>query len=229
MLNADFRAPQAVPYRLSRATATLMFAASEPAPVTYSVVKRSFDIVVAAGLLLLFLPMLALSALAIRLESPGPALYRQRRTGLWGRPFTIYKLRTMVNAERSHQVRQASKGDSRVTRVGAFLRKQSLDELPQLINVLKGDMSIVGPRPHALKHDDQYSAVLPAYAQRFRTKPGLTGLAQVSGLRGEITNLDVMAARIAQDNAYIERWSFLLDLQILLRTVPLLIRDPQAY
>lgn len=229
MMNANLQTPEAVPYRLARAADALMFSKAEPSRVTYSRAKRATDIALAGLLLLLFLPFLVLIGLAIRLESKGPALYRQRRTGLWGRPFTIYKLRTMVQTEPGAAVSHATKDDPRVTRLGSFLRRQSLDELPQLINVLKGDMSIVGPRPHAIAHDDHYSAIIPAYAHRFRTKPGITGLAQVSGMRGEVRRIDGMASRVALDNAYIDQWSWKLDVRILVQSVPLLVWDPCAY
>jgi putative colanic acid biosynthesis UDP-glucose lipid carrier transferase len=165
----------------------------------------------------------------IRLESPGQSIFRQRRTGYRGRVFTIYKFRTMTVTEDCDKVRQATKGDSRVTEIGALLRKLSIDELPQLWNVLKGDMSIVGPRPHALAHDEYYGALIPTYAARFRAKPGLTGYAQVNGFRGEIRDTRAMSDRVAADNSYIEEWSPALDLSILIRTIPLIFRDPRAY
>lgn len=191
--------------------------------------KRACDVLAAGGLLLAFAPLLLLIAAAIRLESKGPALFRQRRTGLNGRVFQIYKLRTMTVVEDGAAVRQATARDARVTRIGALLRRSSVDELPQLLNVLKGDMSMIGPRPHALAHDAFYGAVLPAYAARFRARPGLTGLAQVSGLRGETRTINCMAKRVAADNAYIEGWSIGRDVQIVWRTLMLLWRDPQAY
>jgi putative colanic acid biosynthesis UDP-glucose lipid carrier transferase len=229
MMNANFKIPDAVPYPLYRAADLLTATSAEPSAVTYSVSKRMVDIVVSGALLLLFLPLLLLVGLAVRLESEGPALYRQRRTGLFGQPFTIYKLRTMVVTDDSGPVRQASRDDPRVTRLGSFLRRCSLDELPQLLNVLKGDMSIVGPRPHALCHDDYYAALIPTYGDRFRTKPGITGLAQISGFRGEVRQLDSMANRVALDNIYIDQWSIALDLRILVNTLPLMMGDPQAF
>ena len=165
--------------------------------------KRLFDIAVASLAVLLLLPFLCLLALAIRMETPGPAVFRQRRTGLNGRIFTIYKLRTMTVAEDGPYVRQATRGDCRVTQLGAALRKLSLDELPQLLNVLKGDMSIVGPRPHALSHDNYYGARVADYAHRFRARPGLTGYAQVNGLRGELQGLQCMSDRVAADRAWL--------------------------
>jgi putative colanic acid biosynthesis UDP-glucose lipid carrier transferase len=216
--------------RSSDATAR---ASAGPASRTFAVatdpLKRSFDILASAVGLLIFLPLLVLVMVVIRLESPGPAIFRQRRTGYRGRVFTIYKFRTMTVTEDSAAVRQATRNDSRVTAMGALLRKLSIDELPQLWNVLKGDMSVVGPRPHALAHDEYYGALIPTYAARFRARPGLTGYAQVNGLRGEIRDPRGMSDRVAADNSYIEEWSQSLDLVILARTVPLIFRDPRAY
>jgi lipopolysaccharide/colanic/teichoic acid biosynthesis glycosyltransferase len=197
--------------------------------VASSPAKRAIDITGALFALLLFLPLLCCIALAVRFESSGPIIFKQRRTGHRGRIFTIYKFRTMTVTEDCADVRQATRNDKRVTEVGALLRKLSLDELPQFFNILKGDMSIVGPRPHALAHDDHYGGLIPTYADRFRTKPGLTGLAQVNGLRGEIQHLHSMRDRIAADNLYIDSWSFGLDIAILAKTGLIIFRDPQAY
>ncbi|HEY1926586.1 MAG TPA: sugar transferase [Caulobacteraceae bacterium] len=191
--------------------------------------KRAFDLVAAALALLLFLPLLCLIAAAIRLESGGPVLFRQARTGLGGEPFRIFKFRTMRVAEDGPTVTQATRGDARVTPLGAVLRKLSLDELPQLLNVLRGEMSFVGPRPHAVSHDLQWAAALTSYSGRFRARPGLTGLAQVQGLRGEITSPEALKARVDADIAYIETWSFVGDLKLILRTVPLLFGDARAF
>lgn len=196
--------------------------------VTRSRCKRAIDILGASVLLFIFTPVLLLIALAIRVEDGGPALFRQRRTGLHGAPFTILKFRSMSVAEEL-DVRQATRNDRRVTRVGAVLRQLSLDELPQLLNVLRGDMSLVGPRPHALQHDAAWSAEISGYTRRFRAKPGLTGYAQVSGLRGEARNIDQIVARVEADNYYIDNWSLRLELGILLRTAPLVFNDPRAY
>ena len=198
-------------------------------PVATDPLKRGFDIVAAGLGLLVFLPLLLLVMGLIRLESPGPSVFRQRRTGYRGRVFTIYKFRTMTVTEDSGEIRHATKGDARVTAIGALLRKLSIDELPQLVNVLKGDMSIVGPRPHALAHDEYYGALIPTYAARFRARPGLTGYAQVNGFRGEIRDARGMSDRVAADNSYIEAWSPSLDLAILVRTIPLIFSDPRAY
>ena len=191
--------------------------------------KRALDIAGASAALLLFLPLLITIAMAVRLESSGPIIFKQRRTGHRGRIFTIYKFRTMTVTEDYDAVKQATRNDARVTEVGALLRKLSLDELPQFLNILKGDMSIVGPRPHALAHDAQYGEQIATYADRFRAKPGLTGLAQVNGLRGEIQELRCMRERVAADNLYIESWSLGLDIAILAKTTLIIFSDPQAY
>jgi len=209
-------------------------ALSTIAPTAYvdiadSWAKRAIDIAGALTALLVFLPLLIFIALAVRVESGGPVIFKQRRTGRGGRIFTIYKFRTMTVAEDNGDVRQATRNDARVTVVGALLRKLSLDELPQFLNILRGDMSIVGPRPHALAHDEYYGERIPAYADRFRAKPGLTGLAQVNGLRGEIRDLRCMRDRVAADNLYIESWSLGLDIAILAKTALIIFSDPQAY
>lgn len=190
--------------------------------------KRAFDLVVAGLALIAFLPLLLLIGTAVWMESEGPVLFRQQRTGLNGKPFRIYKFRTMTVME-DGDVRQAVRGDARVTPLGGLLRKLSLDELPQLLNVLKGEMSIVGPRPHALSHDVTWSRRVPGYADRFRTRPGLTGQAQVMGYRGEVANDEGLVQRISADNAYIDSWSFTRDLTLVARTVPLLFGDAQAF
>ena len=200
-----------------------------PTAVATHPFKRLLDVLIAGFALFLFLPLLIVVSLAIRLESPGPAIFRQRRTGYRGRVFTILKFRTMTVTEDSGTIRHATKNDSRITGIGALLRKLSIDELPQLWNVLKGDMSVVGPRPHALAHDEYYGALIPTYAARFRAKPGLTGFAQVNGFRGEIRDTRGMSDRVAADNSYIDAWSPALDVAILARTVPLIFSDPRAY
>ncbi|MDZ4374843.1 MAG: sugar transferase [Phenylobacterium sp.] len=191
--------------------------------------KRLFDIVVAGLALLAFLPLLVLIGTAIWMESRGPILFRQQRTGLDGRPFRIFKFRTMRVMEDGEVVVQAVRGDCRITPLGAVLRRLSLDELPQLLNVLRGEMSIVGPRPHALAHDAAWSERIPGYANRFRARPGLTGAAQVQGHRGEITDDDGLMARVTADNAYIDRWRFRQDLALVARTIPLLFGDARAF
>ncbi len=187
--------------------------------------KRVFDLLAGISLLVLLSPLLAAIAVAIRLDSRGPALFRQRRYGFNQRPFRIYKFRTMLTMEDGDVIRQAAQNDPRITRVGAFLRRWNLDELPQLINVIKGDMSLVGPRPHALAHDHEFERRIALYARRHNVKPGITGLAQVNGFRGETSTDEKMRARVEQDLAYIDDWSLWLDLQILVRTV----FSPKAY
>jgi putative colanic acid biosynthesis UDP-glucose lipid carrier transferase len=201
----------------------------ESAAVARSLRKRAFDIVLSALALLIFLPLLLVIGTAIWMESDGPVLFRQQRTGLNGRPFRIYKFRTMRVMEDGAGLRQATRGDSRVTPLGALLRKLSIDELPQLLNVLRGEMSIVGPRPHALAHDELWSRGIPGYAGRFRTRPGLTGEAQVRGFRGEVTSDDGIRGRIAADNRYVDNWSFRADLRLIAQTVPLLFGDANAF
>ena len=191
--------------------------------------KRAFDILAAGLLLIFFAPLLLLWAALIKLESPGPALFRQTRGGLNGRTFTIYKLRSMRCEENGAKVVQAKRGDDRITRTGRIIRMTSIDELPQLLNVLKGDMSIIGPRPHAQAHDVQYGALIADYHLRFQARPGLTGLAQIKGLRGETGTVDDMAARIAADVDYIENWSLWSDIRIILLTVPHLLMAKNAY
>lgn len=208
---------------------TVVRVAATPSRVALSRRKRAFDVLVAGLALMAFLPLLVLIGTAIWMESEGPILFRQQRTGLNGRPFRIYKFRTMRVLEDGADLRQAVRGDSRVTPLGALLRRLSLDELPQLLNVLKGEMSIVGPRPHALGHDIQWSRRVPGYADRFRARPGLTGQAQVMGFRGEVANDEGLLKRIEADNAYIDGWSFRRDLALVARTAPLLFGDERAF
>jgi len=216
-------------FEVERAPMAASGSADIPLVAARSVGKRLIDIVGAAVALLVFLPLMATIALAISLESRGPVIFRQRRTGHGGRIFTIFKFRTMTVTEDCSEVRQATRGDQRVTAIGAVLRKLSLDELPQFLNILQGDMSLVGPRPHALAHDEYYGQRIASYDDRFRTKPGLTGLAQINGLRGEIHDLRGMRDRIDADNLYIDTWSLGLDIAILAKTAIIIFRDPQAY
>lgn len=203
--------------------------AAKAFPIAADPVKRAVDIAVAGVALAFFAPLLALVAVLIKLESPGPVLFRQCRGGLNGQPFTIFKFRSMRCQENGANVVQAKRDDDRITMLGRILRKTSIDELPQLLNVLKGDMSVVGPRPHALAHDEQYGALVPNYHLRFRTRPGLTGLAQIKGLRGGTSTTEAMSARIEADNAYIEQWTLGGDIKILLMTVPHLLMAENAY
>jgi putative colanic acid biosynthesis UDP-glucose lipid carrier transferase len=201
----------------------------ETAPAVQSWRKRTFDLVVASLAVLFLAPVMVLLALAIVVETGGPALFRQARTGHRGKTFVILKFRTMTVAECGDRARQATLHDDRITSVGLILRKLSLDELPQLLNVIRGEMSLVGPRPHAVGHDEQFAGSIPAYPLRFMAKPGLTGLAQVRGHRGEIRGPQCIQDRVSADCEYIENWSFALDMQIILRTIPLLFNDPRAY
>ena len=198
-------------------------------PVVASRCKRLLDILVAALVLLFVLPLLLIVALCVLIDSRGPIFFVQRRTGFGGLPIQVFKFRTMRVMEDGSAIKHASRDDDRVTRVGRFLRRSSIDELPQLANVLRGDMSLVGPRPHALAHDQYYGALVPDYIHRFRAKPGITGLAQVNGLRGEIHSLDGMVDRVAQDNAYIDDWSLGLDLKILAKTAVVAAFQSTAY
>jgi putative colanic acid biosysnthesis UDP-glucose lipid carrier transferase len=194
-----------------------------------SVSKRVFDIVLAAVILVFLLPAMGLVAILIKLDTPGPVFFRQRRTGLNRKSFEILKFRTMSCRQDTHLPAQAKRNDPRITRIGALLRRTSLDELPQLINVLKGDMSLVGPRPHAETHDAEFAALVPNYALRFAVRPGLTGLAQMQGYRGEIKTYDDISYRIALDLEYIANWSILNDIKIIFMTLPCLLGHHKAY
>jgi putative colanic acid biosynthesis UDP-glucose lipid carrier transferase len=191
--------------------------------------KRVLDIAVSLAGILILLPLLALVSLAVALDSRGPILFCQRRHGRHGQIFGILKFRSMRVLEDGVQVVQATKNDSRVTRIGRFLRASSIDELPQLFNVLSGEMSLVGPRPHAIAHDEYYGARIPAYAKRQRVKPGITGWAQVNGHRGETDTIEKMQARVEYDLEYLRNWSLGLDLVIILRTVKAAFYDIKAY
>ncbi len=192
-------------------------------------IKRASDIALASGILALVLPLMACIAIGIKLSSPGPVLFRQRRYGLDGKEIVVYKFRTMTVLEDGNVIKQATRNDHRVTRFGAFLRQFSLDELPQFINVLQGRMSVVGPRPHAVAHNEMYRKLIRGYMIRHKVKPGITGLAQVSGLRGETDTLDKMKARIECDLAYLRNWSLQLDLQIVLKTILVVLKKQYAY
>ncbi|CAJ6124037.1 undecaprenyl-phosphate glucose phosphotransferase [Burkholderia pseudomallei] len=182
--------------------------------------KFIFDRLFALAVLIPLSPILAALALAVKLSSPGPVLFRQKRKGVDGREFEILKFRTMrVHAEETGVVRQASRNDSRITKVGAFLRRTSLDELPQFFNVLFGQMSVVGPRPHAIEHDDLYKELVDGYMYRYRVRPGITGWAQVNGYRGETRKVEKMAARVKFDLFYMQNWTFWFDIKIILITL----------
>jgi putative colanic acid biosynthesis UDP-glucose lipid carrier transferase len=191
--------------------------------------KRAFDVCIAAVALVALSPLLLLIALVVRLDSPGKAIFKQERGGYGGRTFRIWKFRTMRVTE-NRGIVQARKGDARVTRVGAFLRRSSWDELPQLVNVLIGDMSIVGPRPHALEHDSKFEKIDTRYPLRFGARPGVTGLAQVNGCRGPTETEDKVRARTAFDVEYVRVWSWVREFRILAATVAVLFwkDDPGA-
>jgi len=193
------------------------------------VVKRASDVVLATLILLLVAPLMLAIAIGVKLSSPGPALFRQRRYGLDGREIVVYKFRSMTVAEDGGVIRQATRGDVRLTHFGAFLRRYSLDELPQFLNVLQGRMSVVGPRPHAVAHNELYRKLIKGYMIRHKVRPGITGWAQVNGLRGETQSLDKMQARIEYDLDYLRHWSLRLDLWIVLRTIRVVLDDRQAY
>jgi Undecaprenyl-phosphate glucose phosphotransferase len=193
------------------------------------IAKRTLDLLAAAFALAALLPLMLLVTIAVRLGTPGPVIFRQRRKGFNGKEFVIFKFRTMTVMEDGPEIMQARKADPRVTGIGRLLRQTSIDELPQLFNVLRGEMSLVGPRPHALAHDDEYSEVIANYAFRHHVKPGITGWAQVHGFRGGTPQLEEMAKRIELDLWYINNWTLGLDVQILLRTSVELIRRRNAY
>ena len=191
--------------------------------------KRLSDVVFASAILLFLAPLLLLIAIGVKWTSPGSVLFKQRRYGLDGREIMVYKFRSMSVCEDESEVSQATRYDSRVTPFGAFLRRTSLDELPQFINVLQGRMSVVGPRPHAVAHNETYRKLIKGYMVRHKVRPGITGLAQVSGLRGETDTLDKMQARIECDLDYLRHWSMLLDVKIIFKTIFLVFLDRQAY
>ncbi len=194
-----------------------------------ALVKRVEDVVLASVILLAIAPLLLALAVGVKLSSPGPVIFRQRRHGLDGREIVVWKFRSMRALDDGLVVPQAVRDDPRVTRFGAFLRRTSLDELPQFFNVLQGRMSIVGPRPHAVAHNEFYRGLIGAYMVRHKVKPGITGWAQVNGLRGETETVDKMRARVEHDLEYLRRWSLALDLRIIARTVALVLFDRHAY
>ncbi len=191
--------------------------------------KRVCDVVIASATLVLIAPLLAAIALGVKLSSPGPAIFRQRRNGLNGEEIVVYKFRSMRAQDDGAHVRQATRGDDRITPFGAFLRRTSLDELPQFVNVLQGRMSIVGPRPHAVAHNEMYRGLIQAYMVRHKVKPGITGWAQINGCRGETETVDKMRSRVAYDLEYLRNWSVGLDLRIIARTAKVLFFDRNAY
>ncbi len=194
-----------------------------------SMVKRTSDIVLALVIQIMLLPLMLIIAVAVKLTSPGPVIFRQRRYGLYGEEIIVYKFRSMSSVDDGATIIQAQKNDARVTPIGAFLRRSSLDELPQFINVLQGRMSIVGPRPHAVAHNEQYRKLIKGYMLRHKVKPGITGWAQVNGMRGETDTLGKMEARIQYDLDYLRSWSLWLDLWIILRTVLVVLKRDNAH
>jgi putative colanic acid biosysnthesis UDP-glucose lipid carrier transferase len=196
---------------------------------TNELVKRVSDIVLGSLILVLISPLLVAIAMGVKLSSPGPVIFRQRRNGLDGDEITVYKFRSMRTMENGPHIKQATKDDPRITPFGAFIRKTSLDELPQFFNVLQGRMSIVGPRPHAVAHNEQYRQIIKAYMVRHKVKPGITGWAQINGLRGETETIDKMKARVEYDLEYLRNWSLGLDLQIIVRTLRVILFDRNAY
>jgi putative colanic acid biosynthesis UDP-glucose lipid carrier transferase len=196
---------------------------------TNHLVKRSTDIVLASAILVLILPILIAVAIGVKMSSPGPVIFKQRRNGLDGEEILVYKFRSMRAQDNGAVVQQATRGDPRVTPFGAFIRKTSLDELPQLFNVLFGSMSLVGPRPHAVAHNEQFRKIVQAYMLRHKVRPGITGWAQVNGHRGETDTVDKMAARVHYDLEYLRNWSLSLDLKIIARTVRVMLFDRNAY
>jgi putative colanic acid biosynthesis UDP-glucose lipid carrier transferase len=191
--------------------------------------KRISDLVIASLILLLIWPLLLVLAAGVKLSSPGPAIFKQRRYGLDGNEILVYKFRSMSVCEDGATVKQAVRCDPRITRFGAFIRRTSLDELPQFINVLQGHMSVVGPRPHTVAHNEQYRKLIKGYMLRHKVKPGITGLAQVNGLRGETETLDKMRARVQYDIDYMRNWSLAFDLIIIAKTLVVVWRDQNAY
>ena len=192
-------------------------------------VKTASDYVIAMLVLFLASPLMIAIAIGIKLTSTGSVIFKQRRYGLDGREIIVYKFRTMTVSEDSDYIKQATRDDERVTKVGAFLRKYSLDELPQFINVLQGRMSVVGPRPHAIAHNEQYRPLIKGYMVRHKVNPGITGLAQVLGYRGETETIDAMQSRVEYDLEYLRNWSLALDMRIILKTLRIVLKDDMAY
>lgn len=201
----------------------------EPLTGLSALIKRAEDIVVSLIILALIAPLLIMIAIAVKVSSPGPILFKQSRHGLRGEKFQVWKFRSMTVCENGASIKQATRNDVRITKVGAFLRRTSLDELPQFFNVLQGHMSIVGPRPHAVAHNEQYKQLIPGYMSRHAMKPGITGWAQVNGWRGETDTLYKMQKRVEYDLEYIQRWSLWLDLKIIFATAFKTLNDKNAY
>jgi putative colanic acid biosynthesis UDP-glucose lipid carrier transferase len=187
--------------------------------LNYKILKRCEDIVVSTIILLLISPILVIISIAIKTTSKGPIIFKQKRGGINNKEIIIYKFRSMSTQDNGLVVNQATKNDTRITLIGSFLRKSSLDELPQFINVIQGRMSVVGPRPHALAHDIEYAKLIPEYNQRTLVKPGITGLAQINGWRGETDTLVKMQKRVDMDLSYIDNWTLWLDIKIIFITI----------
>lgn len=196
---------------------------------TNELVKRVSDVVLASIILVLISPVMLALAIGVKLSSPGPIVFKQRRNGLDGNEIIVYKFRSMNAMDNGPVVLQAKPNDPRLTRFGAFIRRTSLDELPQFINVLQGRMSIVGPRPHAVAHNEEYRQLIKAYMVRHKVKPGITGWAQVNGHRGETETIEKMQARVEYDLEYLRNWSLALDLQIIIRTIRVAFFNSNAY
>ena len=193
-------------------------------------IKRVEDIVISSLALLVLWPVLLIAAIGVKLTSKGPAIFKQKRHGFNNQVFEVYKFRSMrMQNDDGGAVKQATRHDTRITAIGKFLRRSSIDELPQLFNVLKGDMSIVGPRPHAVQHNDEYGAIISQYYARHNVKPGITGWAQVKGFRGETDTIDKMHKRVDADLYYIEHWSLLLDLKVIVMTAMTVLFHDTAY
>jgi undecaprenyl-phosphate galactose phosphotransferase/putative colanic acid biosynthesis UDP-glucose lipid carrier transferase len=200
-----------------------------PLSVAEQALKRAFDVLAATVAILLLSPLMLTAVLLIRLDSSGPVLFTQTRNGFNGRSFRILKFRTMSVLEDGPQIRQATRNDPRITSVGRWLRRMSIDELPQLFNVLGGSMSLVGPRPHAAAHNTEYERLVANYAFRYHVKPGISGWAQVNGFRGETPSVDLMERRVELDLWYVDNWSFWLDVRILWKTLALGLWQSSAY
>ena len=191
--------------------------------------KRLSDIVLAAAVILTTAPLLVAISIGVKLSSPGPVIFKQRRNGLDGSEIVVWKFRSMTVQDDGDHIAQAKRDDPRITPFGAFLRRTSLDELPQFINVLQGRMSVVGPRPHAVAHNEAFRQIIKGYMVRHKVKPGITGWAQVNGMRGETDTVDKMRARVEYDLEYLRNWNLALDLQIIARTILLVVHDRYAY
>jgi Undecaprenyl-phosphate glucose phosphotransferase len=200
-----------------------------PLNIAEQAVKRALDLLIGSVALIFFMPIMALTALAIKLDGPGPVFFLQNRKGFNGRHFVMIKFRTMTVQENGAVVTQATRNDPRVTKIGRLLRASSIDELPQLINVIRGEMSLVGPRPHALAHDNYFENLLQDYAFRHHVKPGMTGWAQVNGLRGATPSVSQIARRVEMDLWYINNWSLWFDVQILIKTFFEVLRKRNAF